>query len=108
MIERVWSARTTRDGAVAYAQYFRRVVLPELAAVAGYRGARLLQREMPPGTATEVVVVTRWESLAVVRGFAGDDIDRAVVHDEAAALFSDYDRTVRHFEIVLGENQENW
>jgi heme-degrading monooxygenase HmoA len=108
MIERVWSARTTRDGAVAYAEYFRRVVLPELTAVAGYRGARLLQREMPGGAATEVVVVTRWESLDVVRGFAGDDIDRAVVHDEAVALFSSYDRTVRHFEIVVGENQGNW
>jgi len=23
------------------------------------------------------------------------------VHDEAAALFTDYDRTVRHFEVVL-------
>jgi heme-degrading monooxygenase HmoA len=108
MIERVWSARTTRDGAAAYAQYFRRVVLPELAAVAGYRGARLLQRDMPAGAVTEVVVVTRWESLAVVRGFAGNDIDRAVVHDEAAALFSDYDRTVRHYEIVLDEKDGSW
>ena len=77
MIERVWSARTTRDGAVTYAEYFRRVVMPELAAVVGYRGARLMQREMPGGAATEVVVLTRWDSLAVVRGFAGDDIDRA-------------------------------
>jgi heme-degrading monooxygenase HmoA len=107
MIERVWSARTTRDGAVAYAKYFRRVVLPELAAAAGYRGARLLQREIPGGEA-EIVVATRWESLAAVRGFAGDDIERAVVHDEAAALFSDYDRTVRHFEIVAGESQQSW
>jgi heme-degrading monooxygenase HmoA len=105
MIERVWSARTAGNGPVAYAEYFRRVVLPELAAVPGYRGARLLQREMPGG-ATEIVVVTRWESLAAVRGFAGDDIERAVVHDEAAALFSDYDRTVRHFEIVVGEHHE--
>jgi len=108
MIERVWSARTTRDGAAEYVKYFRRVVLPELAAVAGYRGARVLQREMPGGGGTEVVVVTRWESLAVVRGFAGEDIDRAVVHDEAAALFSDYDRTVRHFDIVLGQNHGRW
>jgi heme-degrading monooxygenase HmoA len=57
---------------------------------------------MPGGTTTEVVVVTRWESLAAIRGFAGDDIDRAVVHDEAAALFADYDRTVRHFQLVIG------
>jgi heme-degrading monooxygenase HmoA len=100
MVERVWSARTTRAGATAYREYFERVVLPELTAVAGYRGARLLQRETG-GDAIEVVVVTDWESLAVIRGFAGDDIERAVVHDEAAALFTDYDRTVRHYEVVL-------
>ena len=100
MIERVWSARTTRDGAAAYASYFQRVVVPELRAVAGHRGFRLLQRELGGG-AIEIVVVTSWESLAVIRGFAGDEIERAVVHDEAAALFTDYDRTVRHFEVVL-------
>jgi heme-degrading monooxygenase HmoA len=99
MVERVWSARAaSRDGAAAYAAYFRRVVLPELAAVAGYRGAKLLQRDLRGGV--EVVVSTRWDSLDAIRAFAGDDIARAVVHDEAAALFSDYDRTVRHFEIV--------
>src|SRR5215208_5897181 len=99
MIERVWSGRTTADGAVKYAEYFQRVVLPELAAVAGYRGARLLQRQIE-GT-IEIVVVTVWESLDVIRGFAGEDIDQAVVHDEAAALFTDYERSVRHFEVVL-------
>ena len=108
-IERVWSARTTADKLGAYAEYFRRVVVPELAAVAGYRGHRLLQRRMasdaasgpgPAAEAIEIVVVTEWESLDVIRGFAGDDVDRAVVHDEAAALFSDYDRTVRHYEVV--------
>jgi len=100
MVERVWSARTTRDGAVAYLEYFQRVVLPELAAVGGYRGVRLLQRELG-ANAIEIVVVTAWESLTVIHGFAGDDMERAVVHDEAAALFTDYDRTVRHFEVVL-------
>lgn len=100
MVERVWSARAaSRESAVAYAAYFRRVVLPELAAVGGYRGARLLQRDL--GGGAEVVVATRWDSLDAIRAFAGDDITRAVVHDEAAALLSDYDRTVRHFEIVL-------
>jgi len=100
MIERVWSARTANgESAAAYAAYFRRVVLPELTAVGGYRGARLLQRDLHGDI--EIVVATRWDSLEVIRAFAGDDIARAVVHDEAAALFSDYDRTVRHFEIVV-------
>lgn len=99
MVERVWSARaTTRDAAAAYAAYFRRVVLPELRAVPGYRGVRLLRRDLRGGA--EIVVATRWESLEAIRGFAGDDIERAVVHDEAAALFSDYDHTALHFEVV--------
>jgi heme-degrading monooxygenase HmoA len=100
MVERVWSARTTRDGAIAYRNYFQRVVVPELKAVAGYRGFRLLRRELN-ADAIEIVVATSWQSLAVIRGFAGDDIERAVVHDEAAALFTDYDRTVRHYEVEL-------
>ena len=103
MIERVWSARTTREGAVKYADYFRRAVLPELAAVSGYRGARLLERELQGGI--EIVVVTRWHSLDAIRAFAGDELDRAVVHDEAAALFSDFDRKVRHFGVVADDGE---
>jgi heme-degrading monooxygenase HmoA len=99
MVERVWSARARNDAdAAAYASYFQRVVVPELKAVDGYRGARLLRRDVADGV--EVVVATTWESLDVIRGFAGADLERAVVHDEAAALFSDYDRTVRHFDLV--------
>ena len=98
MIERVWTARTTRDGAIKYADHFRRAVLPELSAIAGYQGARLLERELNGGI--EIVVVTRWQTLDAIRAFAGDELDRAVVHDEAAALFSDYDRKVRHYGVV--------
>jgi heme-degrading monooxygenase HmoA len=99
MVERVWSGRVASDAAASeYADYFGRVVVPELTAIAGYRGARLLRRRLPG--IIEIVVVTTWDSLDVIRGFAGDDIERAVVHDEAAALFDDYDRTVRHFDVV--------
>jgi heme-degrading monooxygenase HmoA len=102
MIERVWSARASSlEGAAAYAAYFQRVVVPELAAVPGYRGARLLQRRLAGGI--EIVVATEWDSLDVIHGFAGDDIESAVVHDEAAAFFIDYDRTVRHFDIVCDD-----
>jgi len=69
MVERVWSARTaSRDSAAAYAAYFRRVVLPELAAVGGYRGAKLLQRDLRGGI--EIVVSTWWNSLDAIRAFA--------------------------------------
>jgi len=103
MIERVWSARTTRDGALEYAEHFRRVVLPELGAIAGYRGARLMEREQDG--AIEVVVVTRWQTLDAIRAFAGNELERAVVHDAAAALFTDYDRKVRHYGVVVSDGE---
>ncbi len=103
MIERVWSARTTRDGARQYAEHFRHVVLPELAAIAGYRGAQLMEREQDG--AIEVVVVTRWNTLDAIRAFAGEEMDRAVVHDAAAALMTDYDRKVRHYGVVVADGE---
>ena len=103
MVERVWSARADSvEKGSAYAAYFRRVVLPELTGIPGYIAARLLRREV--GGGVEVVVCTSWESLEAIRTFAGDDIDCAVVHDEAAALFVDYDRLVRHFEVVAEDS----
>ena len=100
MVERVWSARAaSHDGAVAYAAYFRRVVLPELAAVAGYRGAKLLQRDLRGGV--EIVVSTRWDSLEAIRAFAGDDITTAVVEPEALAVLHHSDPTVVHRNVLL-------
>jgi heme-degrading monooxygenase HmoA len=104
MIERVWLARAAdREKAAAYAAYFQRVALPELRAVAGYRGSKLVQRVRDGGV--EVIVVSYWDSLDAVKGFTGEDINRAMIHPEGAALFADYDRSARHFEIVFEERK---
>ena len=61
-------------------------------------GATLSKRE--EGERVEFVVLTRWKSLDAVRAFAGADLDRAVVEPGAVAALSDYDRTVRHYEVL--------
>ena len=51
-----------------------------------------------------MVVQTFWRSLDDIRGFAGDDLEQAVVSDEAAALLLlDYDRRVRHYDIAIDQ-----
>jgi len=102
VIARVWSARTTRERAPEYADHLRTAVLPVLKAVDGYRGARLWQR--PIETGVEIVVVTYWDSLEAIRGFAGDEIERAVVAEEAAALLGEFDDRVRHYELVVADD----
>jgi heme-degrading monooxygenase HmoA len=99
MIARVWSAQTTSANAPAYAAHLQGRVLPELRALVGYAGTALLQRATPDGV--ELVVITWWQSLEAIRGFAGVDVDQAVVADEAAALLTRFDRRVRHYELVV-------
>ena len=99
MIARIWSAQTTPAQAPAYAAHLRHHVLPELKGLDGYAGALLLQREAPEGV--EVLVITWWRSLAAIRGFAGADLERAVVADEARVLLKQFDRRVRHYEVVV-------
>ena len=99
MIARCWSAQTTRARAPAYVDHLRTQVLPTLRTLDGYAGAMLLEREASDGV--EIIVLTLWRSLDSIRGFAGADLEGAVVAEEAAALLTRFDRRVRHYELVV-------
>ena len=99
MIARFWSARTSRDKAPHYAHHLETAVFAELKTLDGFSNAMLLQRDI--GDEIEVVVITFWQSLESIRRFAGEPLDRAVVADRAIALLDDFDRQVRHYEVVL-------
>jgi heme-degrading monooxygenase HmoA len=48
---------------------------------------------------TEVVTVSWWENLEVIKGFAGDDIAKAVYYPADEGYLLAQDDTVRHFEV---------
>jgi mannose-6-phosphate isomerase-like protein (cupin superfamily) len=75
--------------------------MPRLEGTGGFLGATVERVEHDD--ATEIVVVTRWESLNAVRAFAGDDIDLAVVEPEARTALSGFDTRVRHIELADGQ-----
>jgi heme-degrading monooxygenase HmoA len=99
MIARYWSARTAAQKAPAYAHHLQTAVFPELKKLDGYSSGMLLQRDVEG--AVEVVVITFWKSIDSIRAFSGDDLEQAVVPDKAAALLNDFDRRVRHYEVVI-------
>jgi heme-degrading monooxygenase HmoA len=98
VIARVWCATATPANAPKYAEHLGTHVIPVLRQLKGYVDACLWQR--PAGDLVELVVVTRWRSLESISDFAGEDIERAVVADEAAAVLVRYDDRVRHYEVV--------
>lgn len=99
MIARVWSAQATSGQAPAYVEHLKQHVLPAVRAVDGYAGAMLFEREV--SGAVEIVVITLWQSLESIRRFAGEDLERAVVGDEAAALLTEFDRRARHYDVAV-------
>jgi hypothetical protein len=64
----------------------------------------LLERALPG--AVEILVITFWHSLDALRGFAGTDLEEAVVAEEAVALLGQFDRRVRHYEVAVQDNIE--
>lgn len=102
MIVREWRARASLAREQDYVDYFRQHVMPELGAVDGFLGAALLEQRR--NGEVEFLVLTRWASLDAIRKFAGDEITEAVVHPEAAATFLGYDRTARHYEVVVEDH----
>ena len=98
MIARYWSARLRPEDLPLYVHHFRQNVSSELKAVPGFVRAELLTRHSDNGA--EVIVLSVWDSFEAIDAFAGSDREAAVVAPDAAALFTSYDRRVRHFEIA--------
>ena len=99
MIARLWSARTTPALSDSYVEHFSQSVQPRLQELAGFLGATVCKR--PVQHAVEILVTTYWQSFAAIDALAGPDRESAVVADEAAALLTDFDRRVRHYEVAI-------
>jgi heme-degrading monooxygenase HmoA len=98
MIIREWRGRALRSRERAYLEHFNSSVLPQLKKLPGFIGAHLCCRTK--GDLLEFVVLTRWESFDAVRGFAGEDYEKAIVEPAAAAALTDFDSLVQHYEIL--------
>ena len=98
MIIREWRGRAATSDAEAYPKHFRTKVVPELRQVPGFVGADLSRRALDDKI--EYVVLTKWHSMDVIRGFAGSDVGKAVVEPGAVAALVDFDDRVNHYEVV--------
>jgi heme-degrading monooxygenase HmoA len=99
VIARLWRGWASRTNAPPYTDFLEREFLPQLPAIAGYRGAQVLQR--PADDEIEVLVITFWESLDAIAAFAGDDVETAHVAPRARELLSRFEQRCQHFETVF-------
>ena len=101
MIERIWRGWFEPAKAEAYLAFLRDEFLPGAHAIAGYRGARVLRREV--GGEVEVMTITHFDSLDAIRAFAGDDPEAPHIAPAARALLKRWDERVSHYEIAFDQ-----
>jgi heme-degrading monooxygenase HmoA len=101
MIARIWRGWVRTEDRAAYVDYIERTGLAEYRGTPGNEGAWMLARDLEDGR-TEIVTLSFWASRDAIRGFAGDDIERAVYYPEDERYLVDREMTVTHFEVVAG------
>jgi heme-degrading monooxygenase HmoA len=103
MIARVWRGWTAADDADAYERFLRTSLYPEVRKLGGFRGADVLRRVTDDPDEVEFVTITRFDSLAAVKAFAGDDYERPVIEPEAQRLLARYEQRAFHYEAAAVE-----
>jgi antibiotic biosynthesis monooxygenase (ABM) superfamily enzyme len=99
MIVRIWHGWTSFANANIYEALLKEEIFVgiENRRIPGFRGIQLLRRSA--GVEIEFVTIMRFDSLAAVRAFAGNDYEAAVVPAKARALLAHFDERSQHYEL---------
>jgi antibiotic biosynthesis monooxygenase (ABM) superfamily enzyme len=96
MITRLWRGWTTVDNADAYERFLLDDLFPSMREIAGFRGADILRRLEHEEVA--FITLTRFDSVAAIQAFAGDNYETPVLEPRALALLARYERRALHFD----------
>jgi heme-degrading monooxygenase HmoA len=95
-VVRVWRGVIRTQERDEYVEYVERTGMSQYRETPGNLDAWILTRDLGDGT-SEILTVSRWESMNAVRTFAGPDVDRAVYYPEDDDYLVHRDETVRHY-----------
>ncbi len=98
MIARIWHGATPAGQAEAYFDYLNQTGLPDYRATPGNRGVTVLRRV--EGDQAHFVLISFWESLEVIRNFAGAELEKARYYPEDEAFLLELEPTVTHYEVL--------
>ena len=99
MIARVWWGAVREEDGDRYLAYLDETGVKECRATPGNRGVTVLRRT--GGGRAEFVFTSYWESMEAIRGFAGDDVERARYYPEDERFLLELDPHVRHYTVAV-------
>jgi hypothetical protein len=99
MIGRIWHGYTTFENADVYENLLREEIFLGIASkkISGYKGIQLFRRSMKEEV--EFITIMWFDSIEVVKKFAGGDYEAAVVPPKARAVLKRFDDRSQHYEV---------
>lgn len=101
MILRRWTGRIRTADEAEYRDYIAGTGGVEYQRTPGNLGWQMVFRDLGDGT-SEVTTLSWWSDLSVIKGFAGENYERAVYYPEDDRFLLDRPLSVDHFRVVEG------
>jgi len=98
MIARIWRGVTLASRADEYLQHLRETGLQDFVQTPGNRGVQVIRRVQ--GEHCEFQIISFWESMNAVRGFAGKEAERSRYWDADEEFLLEMEPLVRHYEVA--------
>lgn len=96
LITRIWHGKTRIEQADEYLDYLQRTGIPDYKKTPGNLGVEILRRK--EGSVCHFWTVTRWDSIASIRKFAGESYEKARYYAEDAQYLLEFEENVIHCE----------
>ncbi len=105
MIARIWHGRTRASDYEAYTDFLRQRAIPDYQGTEGFVRLSFLRRL--EGEVAHFTLITWWESLEVIRNFAGEALEKAKYYPEDQQYLLEFEEQVVHHEVFADLFAEN-
>ena len=97
MIARIWKGKTKIEHLEEYTDFMKIRAIPDYSQVNGFIKLTFLKRT--DSNYAYFDLITFWENMDVIKGFAGDDFEKAKYYPEDKNYLIDFPERVTHYEV---------
>ncbi len=97
MIARIWNGKTKIEDLEAYTDFMQVRAIPDYSQVEGFIKLIFLKRRDQHYAYFKLI--TFWENMEVIKGFAGSDFEKAKYYPEDDKFLLEFPEKVIHYEV---------
>ena len=97
MIARIWHGKTKIEDFEEYTEFMKSKAIPDYRKTDGFIKLTFLRRK--DENIGHFTLITFWESLEVIKNFAGEDFEKAKYYSEDENFLLEFEEKVTHYEV---------